>query len=232
MKTPSVALVASLVGLAACTDTTGPTGDHALQVNVRVVNGTATASAVSASPQAGAATTVEIQSVMFVLGGLKLETAGLDGTVDWVFEESVVIPLDLTGGPVLAFDTDVPPGVYKELEVSVDKLEVGNPDEDPLIAEWPDLADASVLVTGLVTRDGGAPELFTFTAALDIDLELLFDEPVTFTAGDSPVTLVSLTIDLSGWFSAAGVTLDPAEPANQSDIESSIQASVEVHKTD
>ena len=232
MRSQRVVLLASMAALGACTDTTGPTGDHALRVNVRVVNGTASASAVNASPRASAATTVEIQSVAFVLGGLKLETAGLDSTVDWVFEESVVIPLDLTGGPMLAFDTDVPPGVYKELEISVDKLEMGNPDEEPLIADWPELADASVLVTGLVTRDGGAPESFTFTAALDIDLELLFDEPVTFTAGDSPVTLVTLTIDLSGWFIAAENVLDPADQASRSAVESNIQASVEVHKTD
>ena len=192
-------LLATVVAVAGCGDTIGPTGEHQLQVTVRLVNGGGSpAAGLSASRQATGATTVDIESVVFVLGGLKLETAGLDETVDWVLEESVVLPLDLSGTPVLAFDTDVPAGVYKELEVSVDKLEVGHPAEEPLIADWPDLADASVVVTGVLTREGGASEPFTFPAALDIDLELPFEEPVTFTAGENPVTLVSLTIDLSG----------------------------------
>jgi hypothetical protein len=231
MNAQRLTIVAAIVALAACSDAAGPAGEQDLQVSVRVTNGTSSASAgLVGSPQAPAATTVEIQSVAFVLGGLKLETAGLDSTVDWVFEESVVIPLDLAGDPVLAFDTDVPSGTYKEFELSVDKLEVGNPAEEPLIAEWPDLADASVVVTGTVTTDGGTPQPFTFTAALDIDLELLFDNPVTFTADDNPVTLVSLMIDLSGWFQGTGDMLDPTDPANRSEIEGNIQASVELHE--
>lgn len=231
LKWPGAALLASLLVVLGCTDAAGPTGEHPLQVTVRVVNGAADASALlGAASRGNAAAAVEIESVVFVLGGLKLETAGLDSTVDWVFDESVVVPLDLTGTPTLAFDTDVPPGIYKELEVSVDKLEVGNPTEEPLIATWPGLADASVIVNGVVTRDGGAPETFTFTTALDIDLELLFDSPITFTEGDDGVILVSLTIDLTGWFADLGATLDPTDPANRSAIESNLQDSVELRR--
>lgn len=226
-------LLASVVALTACSDSTAPLGDHALQVNVQLVSGAGAPAALQgASSGASAATTVELQSATFVLGGLKLATAGVDATVDWVFEQSVVIPLDFTGDPVLAFDTDVPAGIYKELEVSIDKLEVGNPAEGPLIALWPGLADASVLVTGLVTRDGGIPEAFTFNAALDVDLELLFDAPIEFTAEDNPVTLVALTIDVSGWFAGTGDMLDPTDPADRSAIESNIQASLELYEQD
>ena len=221
-------LAAALVG---CSDSTGPMGEHTLQVNVTVVNGGAAASAVAA-PQAPAATTVEVESATFVLGGLKLETAGLDDTIDWIFQQSVVVPLDLTGTPVLVFDTDVTPGTYKELELSVDKLEVGNPAEDPLIEDYPLLADASVLVTGTVTRDDGAPESYSFTAALDIDLELLFAEPIEYTEEDNPVTLVSLTIDVGSWFVGNGDMLDPTDPANRSDIEGNIEASLELDDED
>ncbi len=171
--------------------------------------------------------TVAVQNATFVLGGLKLETAGLDDTVDWVFAESVVIPLDFTGTPTLAFDTDVPPGLYKELEVSIDKLEVGNLSEEPLIAQYPQLADASVLVEGTVD---GTP--FTFTAPLDIDLELPFASPTEFPAEGNPVTLVSLTIDVSGWFAGTGDMLDPNDPANRSAIEGKIQASLELDEDD
>jgi hypothetical protein len=218
MRWQSAATLASTLALAGCTDAAGPIGEQEVQVTVRVVNGTSSSSVgLVASPRAGLATTVNIESAVFVLGSLKLETAGLDNTVDWVFDESVVVPLDLAGTPTLAFDTDVPPGVYKELEVSVDKLEVGNPAEGPLITDWPDLADASVLVTGTVTVDGGTPEAFTFTAALDIDLELLFDAPITFTAGNDGLTLVSLVIDPSEWFHGVEGVLDATDPANHCD---------------
>jgi hypothetical protein len=228
----AVSLAFTGVALWACSDATAPLGDHALQVSVRVVGGTGAAPALpNGSSGVSAATTVEVQSATFVLGGLKLETAGLDNTVDWVFEESVVIPLDFTGDPVLAFDIDVPAGIYKELEVSIDKLEVGNPAEDPLIAQYPQLADASVLVTGLVTRDGGTPEAFTFAAALDVDLELLFGTPIEFPVADNSV-LVSLTIDVTGWFDGIGDMLDPDDPADRSAIEANVQASLELDEDD
>jgi len=72
-----------------------------------------------------------------VLGGLKLETAGVDETVDWSSAESVVVPLDLGGQPSLAIDAAVPAGIYKELEISIDKLEIGHPKEQLLIDAWP-----------------------------------------------------------------------------------------------
>ena len=116
--------------------------------------------------------------------------------------------------------------------MSVDKLEVGNPAEEPLIQAQPMLADASVLVMGTVARDGGSPESFTFTAALDIDLELPFPAPVEFTAEANPVTLVSLVIDVSSWFAGTGDMLDPADAANRSAIEATIQASLELENND
>jgi hypothetical protein len=229
MKWRKATFLASMAALAGCGDAAGPPGQRELQVTVRAAGSSAPA---GAAAQRDAGTTVAIESVTFVLGGLKLETAGLDSTVDWVLDESVVIPLDLTGVPALAFDTDVPPGVYQELELSVDKLEVGNPAEEPLISTWPGLAEASVLVTGTVTPDGGTPQPFTFAAALDIDLELPFDGPVTFTGGADGPILVLLTIDPSGWFIGLAGALDPTDPANRSAIESNIQGSVELQRGD
>ena len=223
------ALAAVAVCFVACSDAAGPTGSHQLQVRVRVTSGAAgPGAALQASPQGAAAATVEVTGATFVLGGVKLETAALDDTVDWVMQESVVISLDLTGTPILAFDTDVPPGIYKELEVSIDKLEVGNPAEQPLIDAWPQLADASVLIEGVVTRDDGGPETFAFTAPLDIDLELPFAGPIEFTDSESAVMVVSLTIDVSGWFARLGDMLDPTNPADRAPIEGNIQASLDI----
>ncbi len=222
-----IVLGCALIG--GCSDAVGPTGQHQLQVQVRASQTSALATA-SGRLLAPGITSIEIGEAVLVLGGLKLETAGLDQTVDWIFERSVVVPLDLAGEPTLAFDTDVPSGIYKELEVSIDKLEIGHPEEQALIDLWPRLADASVLVTGEVVRNG-TPEAFEFTAPLDIDMELVFATPLSVTENEILVTLVSLDFDLSQWFvGSGGGTLDPNDPADQSGIEAAITGSIEVVK--
>ena len=215
--------------LTGCGESTGPLGQHQLQVQVRASLASPSATATGPALAPGIPS-VEIDEAVLVLGGLKLETAGLDQTVDWIFEESVVIPLDLAGQPTLAFDTDIPPGIYKELEVSIDKLEVGHPEEQALIDLRPSLADASVLVTGEVLRDGTL-QTFEFAAALDIDMELPFATPLSVTEDDVLVTLVSLNIDLGQWFETLdGGTLDPNDPADRSEIGAAITRSIEVVK--
>ena len=211
-----------------CSDAISPSGQHQLQVEVQVTGPAAVATTSAQLAPASGVTSVEIEQAVLVLGGLKLETAGLDETIDWTLEQSVVIPLDLAGQPTLVFDTDVTAGIYKELEVSIDKLEVGHPDEEELIDDWPLLADASVLVSGNVVRDGSS-EAFAFTAPLDIDLELPFPAPRRIDGGDVEVTVVSLNIEIGRWFEASdGGMLDPNDPVSRSDIEAAIQQSIDV----
>lgn len=216
---------ASLLGIvaAACGDAAG----------VRVANGITVS--VIAAPAGEPALTggplgaVEIAELRLVLGGVKLETAGLDGTVDLVFAESRVIEIDLSGEPVTAYTLiDVPAGTYKEIEISIDKLESGHPAEEPFIARYPDLADASIAIAGRVLQDD-SEEPFTFTAALDRDMEILL-EPFLVITGDEAPTGVRVTVVLNtgGWFrDVAGGWLDPRDPANRSAIEANIQASFE-----
>ena len=90
------------------------------------------------------------------------------------------------------------------------------------------MADASIAITGRVVRDGTA-EPFTFTAALDRDMEVLLEPPLVI-PGDQELAGVRVTIMLrtAGWFrDAAGAWLDPRDPANRSAIEASIQTSFE-----
>jgi hypothetical protein len=174
----------------------------------------------------GATEAVEIDELRLALGAVKLETAGLDGTVDYVFAESRVVEVDLSGELVTAHTMlDVPFGTYKEIEISIDKLEPGNPAEESLIAEHRALADASVAITGRVVEDGSA-ESFTFTAALDRDMEILLDPFLAISEGGG--VRVTIALDLTSWFrDAAGTWLDPRDPANRSAIEANIQASFE-----
>ena len=234
---PSLRLLVASALLLACDSTTAPSDfapDRALRITVRATSqaqwslAAAAPSRTLAQAAASDVTALQIQEVFLVLGGLKLETAGLDETLDWVLDESVVIPLDLTGNPTLAFATDVPVGLYKELEVSVDKLEDGNPMERSLIASFPELSNASILARGSLAREGGGLENWEFATDLDVDLELPFDMLFEATGDATAYRLVSLTLDLKHWLETPAGPLDPTDPANRSEIESRIQDSMEV----
>ena len=172
---------------------------------------------------------VHIDRLRLVLGTIKLETAGVDGSVDWVLDGSRVVVLDLTGEPVTAEAAiAVPAGTYKEIEISIDKLESGDAAEETIIAQHPDVADASIAITGRVSLNGGA-DSFVFTAALDRDMEILLDPVLVIGGGDEPTGVrVTLVLRTERWFlSAAGECLDPRDPANRSAIEANIQTSLE-----
>lgn len=219
----TILVPASLIGtLAACGDTSGAQPTTALTVSVIA------APANGAAPTSGLRT-VDIAELRLVLGGVKLEAAGLDGTVDFTLAESRVIDVDLSGEPVTAHTMiDVPVGAYKEIEISIDKLEPGYLAEEPLIATYPGLANASVAIAGRVLVNG-SEEPFTFTAALDRDMEILLEPFLMIKqAGEPAGVRVTLALHTEGWFrDAAGEWLDPRDPANRSAIEANIQASFE-----
>ena len=220
MRNAFQSMSVALVGLAAvCADPAGVEAGRGITVIVMATEPAGT----SAAPGA-----VEIDGVRLVLGGVKLETAGMDGTVDWVFDQSVVIEVDLTGEPVTAQTLlDVPPGTYKEIEISIDKLEPGNPAETALLAEHPDLTDASIVITADVLQDGTAVP-FVFVAALDRDMEIQLQPHLVLNDDGGPAGIqVTLYLNLDGWFRGPeGQWLDPRDPANRSTIEANIQASL------
>jgi len=216
---------AALLGIvaAACGDTVGVRPANGITVSV--IAAPAGEPALTGGPLRG----VEVGQLRLALGGVKLETAGLDGTVDVVFGQSRVIEVDLSGEPVTAYTViDVPVGTYKEVEISIDKLEPGNSAEEPLIAQAPDLADASIAISGRVLQNE-SEEPFTFAAALDRDMEILLEPFLVITEGEGQTGVrVTLVFNTEGWFrDAAGGWLDPRDPANRSAIEANIQASFE-----
>ena len=223
MPFAGVGFLAVALGLPACSDPAGPEADGALQIRA-FSRGFAEAMG-SPSDEVSA---IEIERVYVVIGRLKLEKAA-DGTEDFTDERSIVIELGPGSEPVLAIAADVPLGEYKELELAIDKLERGHPTEQALIETYPGLEDASVLIEGTFTRDGGEAELFSFATALDIDLEVAFTPSLTFDSLEPGGTLLSLVLDGSDWFrSASGGLLRPTAEANRSMFEAAIQKSIEL----
>lgn len=221
--------------LGACSDpSTGPELEGDVRVMFHARSGAPSASVapvLSAAGVASAVQSVHVDEVAVVLGGVKLEAAGVDQTVDWVDESSIVVQLVVDGAATAGAVYDVAPGTYKELEVSIDKLEPGNPSEDPLIAEYPVLSNASVVASGSVIRDGGSVAEFSFAIDLDRDLEIdlaPFLEVEGVEPGAMiPPTVVSVVIDVGSWFAdGAGGLLDPTDDAARSAIESNASASI------
>ena len=223
MQFGAVAFLAVALGLSACRDPAGPEADGALQVRA-FSRGFAQAM----GAPSGEVSAIEIERVYVVLGRLKLEKAA-DGTEDFTDERSIVIELGPGTEPVLAIAADVPLGEYKEIELAIDKLERGHPTEEALIEAYPGLEDASLLIEGTFTRDGGEAESFSFAAALDIDLEVAFTPSLTIDTLEPGVTLLSLVLDGSEWFrSPSGELLRPTAEASRSMIEAAIQKSIEL----
>lgn len=238
LATAAALLVASVFTAGCSEDATGPGEGPGIKLNVFARGGGAAgasmASIAARTASGGAVTSVGISRAAVVIGSVKLETAG-GPTQDFVLEESRVIELDLTGGAVTAVVVNPPAGIYKEVEVSVDKLELGHPDEQPLIDAHPELADASVVVEGMVTTDGGDEEPFSFATPLDADIEVVL-QPFLEIAPDGDgegVRVFALVIDLDAWFDdGAGGSLDPTDPSNRSAIEAAMGASFDAFEDD
>jgi len=98
-------------------------------------------------------------------------------------------------------------------------------EDESLITQRPDLADASVKVTG--DLDGTA---FVFTSGVEEEFEFELSPPVDSSTGSINVTL---SIDVESWFRADnGSLLDPSLEANRSEIETNIEQSFEAFEDD
>ena len=225
-----ITIIFILVGimLAGCGKSTLEPSPNVSGVKVNVFAKTAQSAALSK----GAINSVQIFKAGLVIGSVKLETAGIDSTQDFSSIRSRIVELNLQGQAVAMDTIEVTPGTYKEVEISIDKLETGNPEEDPLIALRPEFANASVVIEGLVITQSGASEAFMFKTDLDRDMEIdinPFLEILQPVDGQPLIGYaVSIIVETGRWFvDSGGAWLDPRDPSNKSPIESNIQLAFE-----
>lgn len=228
-------LLFALIGwgtLGACDDGTGPGTSISLSVTVPQANGAQS----SASPAmfdlvyADGTTTLTLTSVELVLREIELEHVD-DESCDSTFEgpddnceefeadpRVLPLPMDGTTEAVVSI-SDVPAGLYDELEIEVHKVST-DPEDEGILASRPDLADVSIRVEGDVD---GTP--FVFTTGVEEEFEFVLSPPIDPSAG--PVN-VTLSVDVESWFRAFdNRILDPSDEANRSEIENNIQQSFE-----
>lgn len=237
----------SAVGLlAACGDGTGP--GQAGNVSIRFGLGPGLA----ASPPSGSVLdaaaqqavlidgdngTLDITRIAVVVEEFELEpveVADCDvdpqppGCVD--FETNyffIDIPVD--GSQLTVLDQDAPPGMYEEVEIEIDELEVdqddaddvanadiiqallGNIRSDPDFEGWPD--QASMAVVGMFTpkdANGIPGEPVAFTTFFRAEIEIEYEPPTPFEVGDGNAVTVMVNLKPDLWFRQGTDVLDLA----------------------
>jgi len=226
----------SLLGAVACDDNTGPTqGTVSLSLSIPGNGGSAAlqSPALFDLVYQDAASTLTITKVELVMREIELERVD-DESCDSAFEGEdqceefetgprvFELPVDGSTDAVLSI-SDVPAGLYDELEVEIHKVS-GDPEDAALLTARPDLADVSIRVEG----DFDATP-FVFTTGVEEEFEFVLAPPLDPTAGPINVTL---SVDVESWFRSGADLLDPADAQNRSQIESNIQQSFEAFEDD
>ena len=133
-----------------------------------------------------------------------------------------LVDLPVSDALAPATTASIPEGTYREIEFKVHKPGTDAIDAAFILAN-PDFKDISVRVEG--TYNGAQ---FTFTSAVNEEVELEFNPPVVITAASNNITI---QVDLRTWFrNTDGTVIDPATAntggPNASLVASKIKASL------
>jgi hypothetical protein len=224
--------------LAACSDSTGASGDPQLRFNLASgaaapAVGISASFAVAAAPVTftdGGNNTLIVDQVELVLREIELERVGDDACAiqgDDSCEElelgPILLDVPLTPGAVGQFTVPVDTGHYDEVEFEIHKASPS--DDAAFVAANPELADRSIRVTGSYN---GAP--FTFYSDLDVELEIDLAPPLV--VGEAAAADLTLLVNLDRWFrTEAGDLINPASAnkgeTNESVVKNNIQNALE-----
>jgi len=250
MKWSVWTLIGSAALLAACSDTTGLTGNDARQVSLSVTTRLSSASAAAATAAPALATMQDtisdsqneliITRAAIVLREIELERVS-DDACDPVaadhhgcekFEIGPVLvdlPLDGNVEQVLTVEPDT--GTYDEIEFELHKVSGGDPEDAAFRAAYPDMVGTSIRIQGSYN---GQP----FSYETDINDEQEYDLVPPIVIDEMTTSLnVTLLIDLNSWFrDLAGNLIDPRSAneggPNESVVNENIKQSFEAFEDD
>jgi hypothetical protein len=241
-------LAAAAVVLAACSgESSGPSTNGQVTVNVATVAGAS--SALLSDTLVSGSDTLLLESVQLVLRDIKFERIqdcdhdddhhdddvrslsrdGEDEDDDDRCEYSNAGPflLDLPLGPGVerAFTVPVDTGTYDELDVKIHKPEddSGDPRDVAFLEAHPDFRKISIRARGTFN---GTP--FTFEADVNAKQEIDFQPPIV--VADSNLNVdVTIRVEVANWFRVNGALIDPATAnkggANANDVRDNIRDS-------
>ena len=162
--------------------------------------------------------TLELTRVAVVIRKIELERAdgpesvaamGSEGEDHGDLEElefgPLLVEIPLDGEVDRVFSVTLPEGRYEEVELEIHKPSHDDDSDATFLQEHPDFMGVSIRVEG--TFDG---EPFVFTQDLDAEQEYDLVPPLEV-GPDVPATNLTLSIDLTTWFTRAdGSLVDPA----------------------
>lgn len=225
-------LVVPVLTLAACSDAAGPAGGATVSLSFATLQAAGTAAGDRGPSTAPASHTLVLSSAQIVLDHIELAPASAtcpdaddndvaspdgnrsrvsaaddggdhDDECEEIAKGPVLVDLPVGQSVVTMFDVPVPAGTYTSLEAHLQSAQVNTAVGAAFIAAHPDLAGASVRVTG--TFDGTP---FTYTGRPHSHLEFGFDPPVV--VGTTGVN-VTVHVSLDRWFEAStGELVNPA----------------------
>jgi hypothetical protein len=234
-RTASLAVIALLGG--ACSDA-GPNQSQ-LSFNLATqtsapaaMKGTAFGSIGTPETFTDGTNTLVINQVQLVLREIELHKAGSStectaGVADDCEELELaptIVDLPLgTPGPARSFSVQLAPGSYDKVEFEMHKL--SSSEDASILSAHPDLADASVKVSG--TYNGTD---FTYLARFDTEME--FELNPALVANETSATDLTLFVNLDGWFRDQTTALvDPstanAGQPNEGLVEQNIKSSLD-----
>ena len=170
---------------------------------------------------AGPSGELKITRVRMVVDRIKLVSVNSadDSSTDSPNDEVVAGPylIDLKdaaldSGITQVFQVDAKAGTYKNLKFRIHKLDSNE-------SQFPEMSRQSIIVEGTVNGSPFTP----FTSDVNEEQKV----QGTFNLADGQENNVTLSIDPSGWFTAAdGTLLDPNLAVNNGEIRSKIEAKI------
>ena len=148
----------------------------------------------------------------------EMELDGTSGTKDFEVE-NFIINLPLDGSPLILTRGELPPGLYDEFEMEIEK-----PDDDVDVSD-PEFRDETGSYS-MVIKGSYEGEDFTFRSQEDFEINIDLFPPLEIEESETSVMVI--TVDVSGWFKGQdGETLDPKDFNNTERINDNIEHSFE-----
>ncbi len=158
--------------------------------------------------------TLEITDLRLIVSDIELEgdgddddgddSDGDDNDAEFEMEKPLFLDLALNGDVTQAVAQTVPPGTYNEFDFEVDDVDLDDSDDDESVIQtlhdeikeefdnWPE--DASMVVVGTFTPDGGEARAFTTYFEAELEVERTLEPPFEVTdEGTSRNLTVPLT---------------------------------------
>lgn len=143
------------------------------------------------------------------------------------------VDLPLTGGPIAVGTSDIPPGVYEEVEFEVEDLDDDEENaaerqriealRQQIQAQFPDWRrDASMLVVGTFTPTGGTARPFRAFVEAEIEIELGLNPPLTVAQGGTGS--LDVTLDPQAIFRVGDRVLDLSTIEGRTELELEIDS--------